>query len=87
MDKMRKDFERWFRIQGHIMERHPEYVECYFNPIVQSHWAAWQASRAALCVELPDFSMCEDGEGWWAGYTCAISDVKSGLNQIGVTCK
>lgn len=53
MDKMRKDFERWFRIQGHIMERHPEYVECYFNPIVQSHWAAWQASRAALRVELP----------------------------------
>lgn len=84
MDKMREEFEAWA-------------MSCdmctYFDDVEYRHqstewaWRAWKASRSALCVEFPDFSKHEDGGEWWAGYTCAVSDVKSSLNQIGVTCK
>lgn len=47
----------------------------------------WKASRAALCVELPDLSMYENDGEWGSGYSCAVSDLKGELNQIGVTCK
>lgn len=76
MDKMREDFEAWYSD-----------FDGYGDAHKQELWEGWKASRAALCVELPDFSKHEDGGEWWAGYTCAVSDVKSGLNQIGVTCK
>lgn len=43
MDKMREEFEDWF------------YSEIDAGPVVEDLcWQAWQASRAALVVELPE---------------------------------
>lgn len=95
MDKMREEFEAWFWGYNHS-DCDSGYwsvvfaVGCdgkYQGIACEGAWQGWQASRAAICVEFPDFSRREDGGEWWAGYTCAVSDVKSGLNKIGVTCK
>lgn len=43
-EKMRAEFEVWYA----------EYVNTGFSVSRAGTWAAWQASRAALVVELPD---------------------------------
>lgn len=41
-DKMREEFEAWFRAENEST------LYC------ESQWRAWQASRAALVVEMPE---------------------------------
>ena len=45
MEKMREDFEEWFK-----HDYHPDNTGPY---VKDAMLYAWQASRAALCVELP----------------------------------
>ena len=45
MDKVREDFEEWFK-----RDYHPDKTGPY---VKDAMLLAWQASRAALCVELP----------------------------------
>ncbi len=45
MEKMREDFEEWFK-----RDYHPDKTGPY---VKDAMLLAWQASRAALCVELP----------------------------------
>ena len=45
MDKVREDFEEWFK-----RDYHPDKTGPY---VKDAMLYAWQASRAALCVELP----------------------------------
>lgn len=53
MEKMREDFEAWWVSRPH--RKQPEKFQNgdYMAPAVLSAWEAWQASRAALVVELP----------------------------------
>lgn len=58
MDKMREEFEAWCSSHGYTLR--PAETNCgiiidgqYGNQRVQIAWDAWQASRAALCVNLP----------------------------------
>lgn len=60
MDKMREEFEAWCCKRGYTLK--PAETNCgiiiegaYGHPRVQLAWESWQASRAALCVELPSF--------------------------------
>jgi len=60
-DKMRKEFETAYReacLKRPIPRFDPaifatDHCDCYVNPTVQSAWWAWQASRAALVIDLP----------------------------------
>ena len=57
-EKMRDGFESWCLANGYTLR--PAETNCgiiiegdYGHPTVQIAWQAWQASRAALCVNLP----------------------------------
>ena len=45
MEKMREEFEEWFKL-----DYHPDKTGPY---VKDAMLLAWQASRAALCVNLP----------------------------------
>lgn len=57
-EKIRDGFESWCLANGYTLR--PAETNCgiiiegdYGHPTVQIAWQAWQASRAALVVELP----------------------------------
>ena len=50
-DKLREEFEVWFD------SKHKTENESLNFAIREAMFDAWKASRAALCVELPDFEM------------------------------
>ena len=56
-DKMREEFEAWYINEGYCDRRPTRHLEGYTAPNVNDMWLAWQASRASLCVELPDCEM------------------------------
>ena len=82
MDKMREEFEAWygeqFKYSDKKLNRHGE---TYLSPFVGGLWSAWQASRAALVVELPGAIWCS------LAYHEAINDVKEALDDAGVGYK
>ena len=82
-DKMRDGFESWCLANGYTLR--PAETNCgiiiegdYGHPTVQIAWQAWQASRAALVVELPGAIWCS------LAYHEAINDVKEALDDAGV---
>ena len=83
-DKMREEFEEWFK-----RDYHPDKTGPYMKDALLY---AWKASRAALCVELPDSDDEDayidqfDHEGWCA-YGQAIDTVKGILDDAGVRYK
>ena len=85
-EKIRDGFESWCLANGYTLR--PAETNCgiiiegdYGHPTVQIAWQAWQASRAALVVELP-------GAIWGSlAYHEAINDVKEALDDAGVCHK
>ncbi len=81
-DKMREEFEAAFVEREHGLGRHPrlrrmatgnyEYVEA------SSAWWAWQASRAAIEIELPDEQ---------PGYQYYAPDVLGAIEAAGLKVK
>ena len=55
MDKMREEFEAWAKTRSlkNFLFWHPSDGQ-YEVHAVQMAFEGWQASRSALCVELPD---------------------------------
>ena len=92
MDKMREEFEVWCCKRGYTLK--PAETNCgiiiegaYGHPRVQLAWEAWQESRDALCVELPDGSYCGfEGDSFHA-YMCGVESCKDILDEAGVPCK
>ena len=85
-EKMRDGFESWCLANGYTLR--PAETNCgiiidgdYGHPTVQIAWQAWQASRAALVVELPGAIWCS------LAYHEAINDVKEALDDAGVGYK
>ena len=56
-DKMREEFEAWYVNDGYGDRIPTRHLEGYAAPNVNDMWLSWQASRASLCVELPDCEM------------------------------
>lgn len=54
-ERMRTEFEAWANEEIGLTYRNtePEYNDEYLDSHTQMAWMAWQASRAALVVELP----------------------------------
>lgn len=53
-DKMREEFEAWANSLFYPLDSYESGL--YVKLLVQDMWAAWQASRAAVVVELPQQS-------------------------------
>ncbi|MGL6191378.1 MAG: hypothetical protein ACRC2L_14885 [Serratia nevei] len=95
MDKLREEFEQWFKF-------HSDEEECtnllqmnnagtnYLHPHTDLAWIAWQASRASIVVELPDLERYYAGK---AAHTRVYSahafrnDVEKNLRAIGLSIK
>ena len=77
-EKMRDEFESW-AISCHMCT-YLDGVE-YRHQSTEWAWMAWQASRAALVVELPGAIWCS------LAYHEAINDVKEALDDAGVGYK
>ena len=86
--KMRDEFESWCLENGYTLR--PAETNCaiiiegdYGHPTVQIAWQAWQASRAALVVELPAqwSNQCYDDEIMFSG------QVIDAIDSAGVSYK
>ena len=83
MDKIREEFEAWFC----STIPYPIAKESWFAVMndgdyiitdVQAAWAGWKASRAALCIELPE--NCK-------GMALTVSELHRELDRAGVSYK
>ena len=100
MNKMREEFEDWW------ISKNPNHTDVksfwhetgyWVNPNsaysnLDFAWDCWKASRAALCVELPEREVAgkyaddfEDGHE--SGFNDALSDCKFALKKSGVSYK
>ncbi|HBN9704575.1 TPA: hypothetical protein L3939_006553 [Pseudomonas aeruginosa] len=86
MPDMREEFEAW------VLAEHPGQKRLlarderiYMNSHIQNRWQAWQASRAALRVELPksDYADQLDGDA----YVMESRAVAEALQQAGIEVK
>lgn len=82
-EKMRDGFESWCLAKGYTLR--PAETNCgiiiegdYSRLTVQIAWQAWQASRAALVVELP--ANCK-------GMALTVDELRVMLDEIDVTLK
>ena len=83
-EKIRREFEEWFYeyslpCEGDWFKR--DSCGDYDYPSTHDAWMGWQASRAALVVELPGAIWCS------LAYHEAINDVKEALDDAGVCYK
>lgn len=86
-EKIREEFEAWFLIVTGVdieLNRDGVGYKCEDGEstrYLSGSWLSWQASRAALVVELPDAT------GYPLAYHEAISDVEDALDAAGVGYK
>ena len=89
MEKMREEFEAWY--EGHCaplesdwFKRDSDFPDDYEYFPAQEAWAGWQASRAAICVELPEVRVLNGGRIAEIGYEMAVDDFESVLDAAGI---
>lgn len=101
IDKMREEFEAWHRSVVEGEPPHEKYNSGdYRNQQVQRYWLGWQASRAALVIELPPVrpepiasgdELKSDGEAasWniWVGEKLAKADCREAIEAAGLKVK
>ena len=81
MDKMREEFEAWFEADSMPLESNwfkKDDDGDYCLTSTDFAWSAWKASRAALCVELPE--NCK-------GMALTVDEFHKQLDKAGVTYK
>lgn len=79
MPDMREDFEAWLRETGRRF---------FGETVREAYWIAWQASRAAMKVELPKQSIYANSIGDYArGFNAARAADKEALQQAGIEVK
>ncbi|EPO1082289.1 hypothetical protein ACT6F8_002688 [Cronobacter dublinensis] len=85
MDKSREQFEKWMSDNG----KHPLAIEKmdknYILATTRTQWEAWQASRAAVEIELDDKVMVEDE--FDKGHNCAIDYCAESIRAAGLKVK
>lgn len=87
MEKMREEYEAWFcSTMPYKIAKESWFAVMddgdYIITDVQAGWAGWKASRAALCVELPDSERSVD-----CGDVLYRSDVEDALDAAGIRYK
>ena len=87
-DKMREEFKTWHDgITGSSVEFNDVGIpvsigSALSETVTMGMWVAWRASRAALCVNLPDSERSVD-----CGDVLYRSDVEQALDDAGVLYK
>lgn len=84
MDESRKQFETWV-INKYQYDRHFFYKSDgadYVNVMINDMWEAWQASRAAIELELP-----KTFPGEYNTLVMYVDDVESSLESAGIKVK
>ena len=87
MDKMREEFEAWCASIGFTLKPNAFDNGDYAMGYGWEEWNAWQASRAALRVELPritDFAKDSRGAREVLNFEFAVECVARELNDVGV---
>ncbi len=80
-DKMREEFEKSPRFRGMDFTRSATHPEFYDSPYANGAWDGWQASRAALVIELPELhTMAPDDDRKWHG--CRNSTIRTCARAI-----
>jgi len=100
MDKIREEFEAW-----HIEQCKADGMDLrdlsseldrdgdgYVYTGAQYAWRGWKASRAEMCVDMPEEEargrFCDSYEsGYVNGYNSALLDVRKRLDKNGVSYK
>lgn len=79
MEKMREEFEGWMSeyFNGTSIERR---AHGYIDQISDAMWISWQASRSALCVDIPEPEM-------GMGNFITPIEVEIALDKAGVSYK
>jgi hypothetical protein len=93
-EKMRQDFEEWCcnADNGPLVD--PVWI-AYFDAEtneyglnqIQRDWKAWQASRAALCVELPHIGDYIDTYKQGDNRDAYLADLRDAIESTGVRVK
>lgn len=79
MDESRKQFEEWFKNKYHVSSD----VMKIMHVKVEIAWEAWQASRAAIEIELPESFTMHSGRTPYL----YVSEVQSAIRAAGVKVK
>lgn len=86
MDKMREEFIRWVNENGLPADSHPEHVDAdcgfRFNNTAWA-WSAWQASRAAIKVKLPEIP--EPDSNYYEGVYDGVNRCMRSLDAAGIS--
>lgn len=91
MKSSREKFEEWVNEEtGFDLHRTNFPMTTWDNQQYKDHstnlaWCAWQASRAAIEIELPDKVMVEDD--FDNGHNCAIDYCADAISDAGLTVK
>lgn len=89
-EKIRREFEEWFYeyslpCEGDWFKR--DSCGDYDYPSTHDAWMGWQASRAALVVDLPELKSFNASDEPDFAYEVAIDDIKCALDDAGVAYK
>lgn len=79
MDESRKQFEEWFKNKYHVSSD----VMKIMHIKVEIAWEAWQASRAAIEIELPESFTMHSGRTPYL----YVSEVQSSIRAAGIKVK
>ncbi|MGV6014730.1 hypothetical protein ACVN4T_23150 [Escherichia coli] len=78
MDESRKKFEEWFENYTGCDPKNKIYAN-----MVEMYWQAWQASRAAIEIELPESFTMHSGRIPYL----YVSEVQSAIRAAGIKVK
>lgn len=90
MDKSREQFEQWVINENKLrLSAHENPLKrcanSYYYGWVSSAWEVWQASRAAIEIELPDSTEFDGPD--MSGAQQAISQIRETLTETGIKVK
>lgn len=87
-ERMRDEFEVECSKLGWDLTRQASASSEYYNhTVVNLCWTFWQASRAALVVELPPEREERFIDSYQEGWNDAIDSCRVRVESVGVTCK
>ena len=89
MTEMQRQFEEWairtkdaFGLPFFTMKNKQGK---YFDHATEISWQAWQASRAAVVVRLPDIFDCSPDNATYYDYMYRKTEIEKALDEAGVS--
>ncbi|WP_139197711.1 hypothetical protein [Pseudomonas sp. NFACC05-1] len=86
-EQMREEFEKSPRFRGMDFTRSATHPEYYESPYANGAWDGWQASRAALVVELPSRVDAKPYACYEGGWNDMHDEAREAIEAAGVRVK